>query len=90
MNEINKASKGKKLFIGITVLDDENNALQALGLLQDTQSSEIQIVNTANLSEKTINFLLTQAHEKTKTFLLKPKIVKPIEIVKIEKNDDIL
>lgn len=56
----------KKVFIGIAVIDKNNEVNKALGVMKDMQTGETERINTENLSDKTVKILLEQIEKKLK------------------------
>lgn len=56
----------KKVFIGIAVLDKNNEVNKALGVMKDMQTGETERINTENLSDKAVQILLEQSEKKLK------------------------
>jgi|GEM_PF-6113687 len=54
----------KKVFIGIVVLDENNEVNKALGVMKDMQTGETERINTENLSDKAVQILLEQSEKK--------------------------
>jgi len=56
----------KKVFIGIAVIDKNNEVNKALGVMKDMQTGETERINTENLSDKAVKILLEQIEKKLK------------------------
>ena len=56
----------KRVFIGIAVLDENNEVNKALGIMKDMQTGETERINTENLSDKAVKILLEQSEKKLK------------------------
>lgn len=54
----------KKVFIGIAVIDKNNEVNKALGVMKDMQTGETERINTENLSDKAVQILLEQSEKK--------------------------
>ena len=56
----------KKVFIGIAVLDENNEVNKALGVMKNMRTGETERINTENLSDKAVKILLEQIEKKLK------------------------
>lgn len=54
------------MFIGIAVLDENNEVNKALGVMKNMQTGETERINTENLSDKAVQILLEQSEKKLK------------------------
>ena len=73
-----------KIFAGILVLNENNEAEKAIGVIRDMSTNSIERVNTEGLSDKAAKILLSEAG---KALVPMYEKVKP---VKVKKNDHIL
>lgn len=54
----------KKVFMGIAILNENNEAEKALGIMNNMQTGEITWINTECLSDKAVKVLLEQSQRK--------------------------
>ena len=73
-----------KIFAGILILNENNEAEKAIGIIRDMSTNSIERINTEGLSDKAAKVLLSEAGRS-----LVPMYEK-LEPVKVKKNDHIL
>lgn len=54
----------KKMFMGIAIFNENNEAEKALGIMDNMQTGEVTWINTEDLSDKAIKVLLDLSYKK--------------------------
>lgn len=50
----------KKVFMGITMLDEDNNATKAIGIIHHLETGKIEKINTENMSNEAVQALMNK------------------------------
>lgn len=73
-----------KIFAGLIVTNENNEAEKAIGIIQDMSTNKIERVNTEGVSDKVAKILLLE------TVRVLVPMYEKLEPVKVKKNDHIL
>ncbi|RGQ81793.1 MULTISPECIES: hypothetical protein [Megamonas] len=50
----------KKVFMGITMLNEDNNAIKAIGIIHHLETGKIEKINTENMSNEAVQALINK------------------------------
>lgn len=72
----------KKVFMGITMLDEDNNAIKAIGIIHHLETGKIEKINTENMSNEAVQTLMNKyVDEMSTTYNSTRKLKQVISIV---------
>lgn len=72
----------KKVFMGITMLDEDNNAIKAIGIIHHLETGKIEKINTENMSNEAVQTLMNKyIDEMSTTYNSTRKLKQVISIV---------
>lgn len=72
----------KKFCMGITMLDEDNNAIKAIGIIHHLETGKIEKINTENMSNEAVQTLMNKyIDEMSTTYNSTRKLKQVISIV---------